>query len=299
VPPAAASCSAAAAPRASVSAASSSMSSGGTPAGATLPAIFVGHGGGPLPLLGHASHRDLLRTWAPGTSIHSALHDPAVDAIVVVSAHYESDDGCVLVATDERPGLLFDYGGFPPETYKYTMPNPGSPAVAAQVMQLLSDAGIPSKAESGRGHDHGVFVPLLALEIAAKRPSVPVVSVSLCGPAAYTSGAAELTATHWDMGRALSPLRERGVLLVGSGNTFHGRSTSEEAQSFDAHLHSLAGATERDLREWYKHAAATKCHPRPEHFLPLLVCAGAAAGTKGVGIQHDFMGSAASHFIFG
>jgi aromatic ring-opening dioxygenase catalytic subunit (LigB family) len=251
-----------------------------------------------MPLIG--KNRDLMRTWAPGSSLHSILHSPDIKSIVVISAHHESDDGSVLVMNDLKPKLLFDYSGFPPETYEYTLPNPGEPSLAARVTSLLSAASIPTRTEPGRGHDHGVFVPLLALEVASKRPTLPIVSVSLRGPAAYRTGV-NLNSLHWEMGRALAPLRNESVLLLGSGNTYHGRASPAEAASFDEHLRALAEEQGRDLRRWEEHAAARKCHPRPEHLLPLLVCAGAAEAAGAVAVEsspHDFMGKAASHFVF-
>jgi aromatic ring-opening dioxygenase catalytic subunit (LigB family) len=108
------------------------------------------------------------------------------------------------------------------------------------------------------------------------------------------------------MGRALAPLREKGVLLLGSGNTYHGRgATAQESLAFDEHLRELAvaqasGERERDLREWASHPCARKCcGGGPEHLLPLIVMAGAATPSLGVvSIPHDFMGSRASHFLF-
>lgn len=279
------------------------------------PTIFLGHGGGPLPLLGHKGHAELLRTWAPGSRIYTLLHDPSIHTVLVVSAHHESDDGGVCVMFDEKPSLLFDYSGFPPESYKYQMANPGAPHVAARASALLSAAGIENTAQRGRGHDHGVFVPLLALEVAKHRPALPVVSLSLRGPAAYgkrqapatdtdctTASVSPLTLAHWDMGRALAPLRDEGVLILGSGNTFHGRASAREANKFDIFLRTLASADGgvENLLRWEDHPCAKKCHPRPEHLLPLIVCAGAAQASKAVEcMSHDWMGNAATHFVFG
>jgi aromatic ring-opening dioxygenase catalytic subunit (LigB family) len=262
---------------------------------AMQPTLFLGHGGGPLPLLGHDGHADLLATWAPGGPLHGTLHAESVRALVVVSAHHESGDGVVEVMTDARPGLLFDYGGFPPETYRYTIDNPGEPQLAQRVISILDSAGIATRAQRGRGHDHGVFVPLMGLRVTAERPNLPVVSVSLRGPGSHRPG---VTDEHVALGRALAPLRGEGVLLVGSGNSHHGQSTVAEGVAFDEHLRSLAAEGPEALSRWADHPAARACHPRPEHLLPLLVCAGASEGSKVVAIPHDFMGNAASHFLF-
>ncbi|WP_165703966.1 DODA-type extradiol aromatic ring-opening family dioxygenase [Enhygromyxa salina] len=265
----------------------------------TQPTLFLGHGGGPLPLLDHAGHAELVRTWAPDLPIHAALHDRSVTTIVVISAHHESRDASVHVMADAAPGLLFDYSGFPPQSYEYTISNPGAPAVATRIVELLTGAGIPSALERGRGHDHGVFVPLMGLQVTTARPELPVVSVSLRGPVDYRAGEPQLTESHWAMGLALAPLRSEGVLLVGSGNTYHGRATPAEAAGFDTFLRSLGDTGPSALRRWAEHPAARGCHPRPEHLLPLLVCAGAAStSTQVESMPHDFMGHAASHFIF-
>lgn len=260
-----------------------------------LPTVFIGHGAGPFPILGVPHHADLVRSWAPGGRLHSAIHDPKVKAILIVSAHYESGDGVVEVMTDERPGLLFDYSGFPSETYGYTLPNPGAPELAGRVIELLQRAGIPARGRSGRGHDHGVFVPMLGLGLGASRPDLPLVSMSIRGPADYRFG---LTEDHMDMGQALAPLREEGILLIGSGDTIHGRCKPTQAAAFDAHLQGLAAEGSGAMSRWNAHPMARVCHPRPDHLVPLFVCAGAAPEAGVQGVQHQFMGFAASHFVF-
>ncbi len=256
-----------------------------------------------MPLIGHEGHADLIRTWAKGSDVYNSVHSEDVKSIIIVSAHHESKDGKILIMDDEKPQLLFDYGGFPPETYKYKISNPGNRVLANRIASLLSEAKILHEMESGRGHDHGAFVPLLGLEIPQKRPSLPVVSISLPGPADYRN--ANVTNSCFNFGKALASLRSEGVLLMGSGNTFHSFSPVPHVQTaaFDAHLRSLAqGAGGKDLRNWAEHSAAKACHPRPEHLLPLIVMAGAAAASDPQGlivpVPHDFMGNAASHFIF-
>jgi len=252
--------------------------------------------------MGHDGHLDLLRTWQKGSDLYEMLHSESVQSIVVVSAHHESSDGRILIMSDDKPKLLFDYEGFPPETYRYTMPNPGSPALASRVASLLTAAGIANSMETNRGHDHGVFVPLLALEVPQKRPSLPIISISLPGPADYSQQGQ--TEKHWNFGKALSPLRSEGTLILGSGNSFHSRANvPAESKDYDSFLRGLAqGASRKDFRNWAEHPQARKCHPRPEHLLPLIVVAGAASASAATGriqaIPHDFMGHSASHFVF-
>lgn len=137
-----------------------------------FPSIFVNHGGGPLPLLGKqqglAQHMTEVRTkWLPPKA-----RKP--DAIVVVSAHWESDP--IQITAGARPSLLFDYSGFPPEAYEYEYSAPGAPALARRIQTLLSDRGLESRLNDERGFDHGVFVPLTLMFPEA---DVPVVAVSL------------------------------------------------------------------------------------------------------------------------
>jgi aromatic ring-opening dioxygenase catalytic subunit (LigB family) len=260
-----------------------------------LPTLFLGHGGGPLPLIGHAGHASLVDSWSAGGLVRATLHDPAVRAIVVVSAHHEGSGDGVDVMADAQPSLLFDYRGFPPETYRYALPNPGSPELAGRVMALLEGEGIAVREQRERGHDHGVFVPLFGLDVARKRPSLPVVSVSLHGAGSYRPG---VDSQQFALGQALAPLRQEGVLLVGSGNSVHGRCTPAQSQAFDDHLNGLAVEGPAALLRWGEHVDARVCHPRPEHLLPLLVCAGAAPGAVVEAVRHTFMGDAASHFVF-
>jgi aromatic ring-opening dioxygenase catalytic subunit (LigB family) len=266
---------------------------------AQLPTMFIGHGGGPRPLIKEDTHAALLQTWVPGSPAHTILHDPRIEAIIVISGHYESSDRSVHIMADDSPGLLFDYYGFPPETYAYTIANPGSPDLAARVATLLSNSGIESRMEIHRGHDHGTFVPLMGLEVTKLRADIPIVSISLRGPADYRFGEPTLTSDHWAMGQALAPLRNENVLILGSGNTHHGRSTQEESKDFDVHLRLLGTKGASNLRCWAIHPAAYKCHPRPEHLLPLIVCAGSASDSIQIeSVPHDLMGNACSHFIF-
>lgn len=259
-----------------------------------LPTVFIGHGGGPLPLLQHPSHAGLIQTWEDGGVIRSAIHDPAVDALVVVSAHHESRDGSVEVMSDAHPSLLFDYQGFPPASYNYKLGNPGAPQLAQRVSALLRDAGIQTTPGTGRGHDHGVFVPLLGLGI-EENPTLPVLSVSLRGPAVHRPNLAQ---DHLDMGAALAPLRSEGVLIVGSGNSIHGKCTFEQSQSFNDHLQSIVAEGPDALHRWADHPMAKVCHRRPEHLVPLFVCAGAAPGATVEPIEYTTMNEASSHFVF-
>jgi aromatic ring-opening dioxygenase catalytic subunit (LigB family) len=175
---------------------------------------------------------------------------------------------------------LYDYRGFPEEAYQYTIPNQGDPELAKRISMLIKNRQIPGidvKLEKRRGYDHGVFVPLL---LARVRGSVPVLQVSLVN--------ATDTDTHLMMGEALAPLRKEGVLLVGSGMTYHNlkyffqfdkSKAIEHATDFNANLNALIECNR--IEKWHEHHFAKMCHPTAEHFFPLLVIAGSNRVKKG------------------
>ena len=147
----------------------------------------------------------------------------------MVSGHWEEPAFTASAAAE--PKLIFDYSGFPEHTYRLTWPAPGEPELAARVAGLLDQAGLPSALSPNRGFDHGVFVPL---KVAFPEAQIPVVTLSL---------AASLDpALHLAAGRALAPLRDEGVLIVGSGMSFHNLrgyfrpETPERARAFDGWL---------------------------------------------------------------
>jgi len=261
------------------------------------PTYFINHGGGPCFFLEPGPMR---AAWA---DLESYLGDFAgrlaepPRAILVVSAHWE--EARPTVNAGPIPALLFDYGGFPDHTYHLTWPAPGAPQLAERVRDLLSEAGIASDADSARGWDHGVFVPM---KVMFPQADIPVVQLSLqrgLDPAA-----------HLAIGRALKPLRSEGVLIVGSGQTYHnmqgffrGGSPDPEAAAFDDWLRREmveAGTRDRALIDWEHAPGAREAHPREEHLLPLMVVAGAASGEDGAVDFHGHgLGKPISGFRFG
>jgi aromatic ring-opening dioxygenase catalytic subunit (LigB family) len=250
------------------------------------PAIFVPHGGGPCfwiefppPFGPHAWDR--LRDYLAGL-VKSLPERPK--AFLVVTAHWETDKPTVSV--NPKPGMLYDYYGFPEHTYKLSYPAPGAPEVAAEVKRLIEKAGLPVATDDARGFDHGVFVPFLIVDPKAE---IPVVMLSLR--------------------KDLDPVRDQGIAIVGSGMSFHdlrhfrdGDTTASAA--FDAWLNETAKAppAERDARlaQWDKAPSARECHPREEHLLPLMVVAGAAGDSKGTRDFNDKIGGKMiSAFRFG
>ena len=261
-----------------------------------LPTLFVAHGGGPLPLLGVDKET---QTHLKSLQSHVGVKPKAV---LVVSAHWESSP--VKVMASPKPGMLFDYYGFPPETYEYKYEAPGDPVLAQQIKELLNGAAIKCDLDATRDFDHGVFVPGL---LAYPDADIPFVALSL--------DSSMDPKTHLAIGAALKPLRDQGVLIIGSGMSFHnlkkfqmkGRNAGAPlvGQAFDTALTDALAKSKplRDaaLLDWTKLPEARLSHPREEHFIPLLVAAG-AAGDDDIAsrIFHDsILGAAVSAFKFG
>lgn len=194
-------------------------------------------------------------------------------AILVISAHWEEAD--FTVQTKAQPGLLFDYYGFPPHTYELRYPAPGAPWLAQRVRDLAADAGITVREDAQRDFDHGVFIPLL---LAFPDADIPVIQLSL----KHGLDPAE----HLALGAALAPLRDEGVLMIGSGMSFHsiprlmgrGSGSGPASQAFDAWLRATITTGVDGLKDWARAPYAHDCHPREEHLLPLMVVAGAGRG---------------------
>lgn len=228
-----------------------------------MPVLYLPHGAGPLPLLGESGHAtliDFLRNIPKRISVPKA--------IVMISAHWESNHVCV--SSSLTPKMIYDYGGFPEETYQYRYAAPGHPELAKDISTRLSNNRIVNKLDSHRGFDHGTFVPLMLMYPQA---NIPVVQVSLLKSLDPQS--------HIELGQSLAPLREKGVLIIGSGMSFHGRSTSKQQSiDFDEWLsdtlmNQQAEQSRQALINWLTAPAARLCHPREEHLMPLHVCFGA------------------------
>jgi aromatic ring-opening dioxygenase catalytic subunit (LigB family) len=217
-------------------------------------------------------------------------------AIVVVSAHWEAARPTVTASPE--PALIYDYQGFPAHTYELEYGAPGSPALAARIRSLLGDAGILAAADPNRGFDHGVFVPFKLIEPEAQIPIVQLSLVRGFDPA-----------EHFAIGRALAPLRDEGVLIVGSGMSYHNVAAlmgrrGIDGERFDAWLGDAVAADGKTraarLVEWELAPQAREAHPREEHLLPLMVVAGAAGSDVGTTVFHDrLLGAPTSAFRFG
>ncbi len=240
-----------------------------------LRALFLSHGGGPLPLLGDAAHAEMV---ACLTTIAATIERPS--AILVVSAHWEEQQPTVTAGAN--PSLLYDYSGFPNESYEIQYPCPGDPPLACAIAAALAEAGIEARLTTTRGLDHGLFVPLKIMFPAAEIPCVQLSLLRSLDPA-----------QHLALGRALQGLADPGLLLIGSGFSFHNMKaffTPDTAESkamngafenwlLDTCSNRQLAEQERSQRllHWQDAPFARYCHPREEHLLPLHVCYGYAA----------------------
>ena len=205
---------------------------------------------------------------------------PRPKALLVASPHWMTRG--LRVATTAAPATVHDFGGFPRALFEIQYPAPGAPAVARRTLDILRAAGWPAEADEGQGLDHGAWVPVRFLYPEA---DVPVFQLSL--PAGLTPALA------YALGQALQPLRDEGVLVVGSGSLTHNLyefrmhddgGAADYAIEFAAWVRQVVEARDdARLRQTLAIAPhAKRAHPTAEHFLPLLVAAGAAAGDEAV-----------------
>ncbi len=216
-------------------------------------------------------------------------------AILVVSGHWETEGFAFTGA--RQPELIYDYYNFPPHTYELRYDVPGEPALAARAAELLRNAGLPASIDETRGLDHGVFVPL---KVAFPDAAIPIVEMSV------ERGLDPVL--HIAAGRALAPLREEGVLIVGSGMSFHNMRGygdprfTEPSDAFDAWLTQAveadAGTRSAELADWSAAPAARASHPREEHLIPLMVAAGASEAPGKSDYREHVLETAISGFRF-
>ena len=246
-----------------------------------MPAVFLPHGGGPWPFIdervfGLPGMWNKMREYM----IKLAMAPPEKPkAVLMISAHWE--EALPTVSSAKSPPMLYDYYGFPKESYEVKWPAPGQPELAQTVRDLLERAGMTTRADDKRGFDHGTFVPLKLTYPNADMPTVQLSLMKSLDPR-----------SHIAIGRALEPLRSQGVFIIGSGMSYHNLRelfasmkrqqsvVNEDSKRFDAWLGEAmardAAGRETALVEWQKAPSARACHPREEHLLPLHVIAGAA-----------------------
>lgn len=262
-----------------------------------LPTYFISHGGGPWPYMPEMTPV-MAKLKASLEGIVQELGQRP-KAVLVITGHWEERE--FAVSSSPSPSMIYDYGGFPAHTYQVKYGAPGSPELAQRVQSLLQAAGIPARLDPDRGFDHGTFAPLAVMYPQAE---MPVVQLSLrvdFDPA-----------IHLAVGRAIAPLRDEGVLIVGSGLSYHnlrafGPQGREASHLFDGWLQEVLTRNAPDERthqliRWSEAPAARQAHPREDHLLPLMVAVGAAAAEAGECVYHedDFFGAlAVSNFRFG
>ncbi|WP_201566461.1 DODA-type extradiol aromatic ring-opening family dioxygenase [Psychrobacter sp. JCM 18900] len=263
------------------------------------PVLFIPHGAGPC----------FFMDWQPADTWYEmatflksiSAHLPErPKAILIISAHWQTAE--FSITSSKQPNLIYDYYGFPEHTYSLSYPASGAPAFAEQVSSLLTEAGVGNQQDAERGFDHGVFIPL---KLMFPEADIPVVQLSLrhdLDPQA-----------HLAAGQALALLRTEGVLIVGSGMSFHNMrgygdtSFTEPSEHFDEWLTNTVESADSDKRltalaNWKNAPHALDSHPleAEEHLLPLMIAVGAAGRDKGQKIySQQVLKTQLSAFQFG
>lgn len=239
------------------------------------PSLFLSHGAPDLPIQ-TGSTQAFLR------QLFQVIPKPI--AIVAISAHWLTAHPTVSKAA--HPETVYDFGGFSQHLYELTYPAPGDPILAERIAELLTQSGFTPRLNGRRGYDHGIWTPLILADPAGK---IPVVQISV---QPY-----ETPQHHLYLGKALSPLRAEGVLILGSGAATHNLGSfsgsydappPEWAVEFDRWLAQTIAANDLSSLLNYRNLApyARKNHPTEEHLFPLFVALG--AGGRGHQIHHNF-----------
>jgi 4,5-DOPA dioxygenase extradiol len=232
-----------------------------------MPVLFLSHGAPSLPL-------DAGETGAVWSKLGAELPKPS--SILIVSAHWVTRIPTISRAV--QPETIHDFSGFPEELYRIQYPAPGAPQMAESAAQLLRDAGIQVQLDDTHGLDHGAWVPL---SIMFPQADIPVAQLSLQPE--------QTPAWHLELGRALRPLREQGVLIIGSGSITHnlravfkhprGEQAPAWVTEFCGWIADRISEGDLDTLSFYRTLApyAELNHPSDEHLLPLFIALGAAS----------------------
>lgn len=260
------------------------------------PTYFISHGGGPWPWLD-----DMKAALAPLEESLAALPSElpeAPKAVLMISGHWEARE--VRVMHSPKPPMVYDYYNFPPHTYEITYPAPGAPALAEEAAELIGAAGLPVALDETQGFDHGTFVPAFVMYPEAEVPLFQVSMLESYDPA-----------DHFKLGRALAPLRDKGVVIIGSGLSYHnlrlfGPGARVPSEGFDAWLNETLAqdpeARTARLLDWESAPHARTCHAKEDHLVPLFAALGAAEGEAATRTYHQkevFGGVTASSWRFG
>lgn len=261
-----------------------------------MPSYFISHGGGPWPWIPQM-RQAFARLEDSYNRMHSELPEKP-KAILMISGHWETEGFALMHSA--HPPMVYDYSNFPPHTYDVVYPAPGDPALTERVAGMIGAAGLPVQLDDRQGFDHGTFVPMAILYPQAE---VPLVQVSI--------GKTYDPAQHIALGRALAPLRDEGVLIIGSGLSYHnlrmfGPQAEVPSRAFDDWLHRALALppTERTqaLLDWETAPYARVCHAREDHLVPIFAALGAAEDAPATRVYHEhgiFGGVTASSYRFG
>jgi len=266
---------------------------------ARLPTYFLSHGGGPWPWLKaeRGSTYDQLEA-----SLHDVRRElgQAPRAVLMISGHWVAER--FLLSSAAHPPMEYDYSGFPEHTYRIHYDAPGAPALAESVQAMLARGAVASDLDPRRGFDHGTFSLMQTIYPEA---DMPLVQLSI--RAEYEP------VEHIRVGELIAPFRGEGVLIIGSGFSYHDTrgmrsGTGAEASAmFDLWLNDTLVKSSPDERRhklsaWSAAPAARAAHPSEDHLIPLMVAVGAAGDDVGARIyrQSDFMGAiTVSSYRFG
>jgi len=257
--------------------------------------IYFSHGGGPLPILGDSSHEKMIEFMK---NLPKQIKKP--DMIIVISAHWEED--IATIQSGSEPDLKYDYYGFPDAAYKIKYPCQGNSVLASKIARLFRKNNIECRLDENRPYDHGSYIPL---KLMYPKADIPVLQISL------NHNLDSLT--HLNMGKALRPLLEENILIIGSGFSFHnmrefdfkGKIIENPLNNvFQDKLIEMCCSEKNEEKKWEYFvnweniSGARYCHPREEHLLPLFVCAGLSKGV-GTKVFDDYiLGKRATAFFW-
>ncbi|KAF7559801.1 hypothetical protein G7046_g4362 [Stylonectria norvegica] len=275
------------------------------------PVIALSHGGGPMPILGDSNHETIvysLKNRVPKILQLGTPNQPR--AIVLVTAHWQTN--IPTISSSAKHDLYYDYSGFPKAAYAIKYPAPGSPEIAREIHDALEAEGLGAQLDAQRGWDHGVFVPL---SLVLPKADIPIIQMSVLD--------SEDPESHLRMGSALAKLRESNIAIVGSGfasfhngnimrqlmrlgqehrDQFHGKTVAWNAALTEATTLPDKAKRWAALKAWRSLPDANLMHPPSagEHFMPLLVCAGAAAdGEAAKRYSDEFLGVEINTYYWG
>lgn len=257
--------------------------------------IYFSHGGGPLPILGDPSHNKMIQFMK---NLPHKLKRP--DSIIVISAHWEED--IVTIQSGSEPDMMYDYYGFPETAYSIKYPCKGDPDLALKISELFKENGIAHRLDDNKPYDHGSYIPL---KMMYPNADIPVLQISLhhnLDPS-----------THLNIGKALIPLMEENILIIGSGFSFHnmrqfdfeGKNIEDSLNNeFQDKLIEICCSEKDEMKKiecfinWEAFPGARYCHPREEHLLPLLVCVGLSKNVGTKVFDNYILGKRATAFLW-